>query len=112
MKHLILTFLVTLISLPSFAGGMSEVDLMTREEIANYFANQNISIEDIFGDIAVEGFVTPFDDALCDFEVSAWVRYKNKKGRMTGEACYVCFSIQAKGTKYQYIDPEETYCLE
>ena len=90
---------------------MSEIDLMTREELVLFFANEGISI-DYSNDISVSGFVTPHNENLCDFEVGATVRYSNKKNKASTEACYVCFTGEKTEKGYKSIEPMLTYCVE
>lgn len=110
MKNILGIIFILMSHQSAFASSMSELDLMTREEIVNYFSIQQITI-DPSKDISALMFVTPHQ-VICDLEVAAQVTYKNKKNKLESEACYVCFSFQNKGQKSQYLDPEITYCLE
>lgn len=110
MTKSILSILVFLTSFSAQAD-MSEIDLMTREELVKFFADEDITV-DPDKDISINGFVTPHNEAICDFEVGAIVSYIDKKKKTQVEACYVCFSTYKKDGKLISMDPEITYCVE
>lgn len=89
------------------AASFSELDLMTREALELFYQKENTTI-DPFTDIFNLQLIESLDLNVCDFEISALVKY-NKNQKKYAEYCQVCFVYLDQDQRS--VDYQDAFCF-